>query len=101
MNLTPFIKTPFTDLAGHVMHSAYGGKCVDFEIKMMSCLEAYGMYRGKKVCKDIIDDFNECQYLFKQDARDAAMRKERERQYANGELSEKDRYAPPPKIGTY
>lgn len=101
MNVTPYIKTPFTDVTGHFMHSSFGGRCVDFEIKMMNCLEAYGAYRGERVCADLIEDFRECQFSLKQNARNAAMKKERERQYASGELSEKDRYAPSPKLGSY
>jgi NADH dehydrogenase (ubiquinone) Fe-S protein 5 len=29
-------------------------------MRAMNCLEAYGVDRGMKKCKDLIDDFREC-----------------------------------------
>lgn len=66
LNITPIIKTPFTDLVGNIGHHQYYGRCADFEMKMMNCFEAYGLERGKVKCKDIIDDFEECHLMTKQ-----------------------------------
>lgn len=35
-------------------------------MRVMNCLEAYGVDRGMTKCKDLIDDFKECSTLKKQ-----------------------------------
>jgi hypothetical protein len=35
-------------------------------MRVMNCLEAYGVNRGMKKCKDLVDDFQECSLRKKQ-----------------------------------
>jgi hypothetical protein len=35
-------------------------------MRVMNCLEAYGVNRGMKKCKDLVDDFRECSSRRKQ-----------------------------------
>lgn len=66
MSLGPFFRSPLTDLTGCVInHQAYG-KCAEFEMDMMDCLEAYGVDKGVIKCKDLIADFQECVGMKKQ-----------------------------------
>lgn len=54
---------------GLVMHSNGEGRCAAFEMKMMNCLEAYGEERGAEKCDLIIQDFQECVGMKKQNDR--------------------------------
>jgi NADH dehydrogenase (ubiquinone) Fe-S protein 5 len=69
MSLGPFIRLPFTDLTGSMINHQTHDKCGSLEMKMMDCLEAYGMDRGTRKCKDLIEDFQECAGMKKQLAR--------------------------------
>ena len=60
MSLGPFFRSPLTDLTGCLINHQSGGKCAEFEMDMMDCLEAYGMDKGAVKCKDLIADFQEC-----------------------------------------
>lgn len=60
MSLGPFFRSPLTDVTGCVINHQTYGKCAEFEMKMMDCLEAYGMGRGETKCKDLVADFQEC-----------------------------------------
>ena len=40
--------------------------CSFFEIDAGECMEYYGARRGRYICKDYYDDFQECRYQFKQ-----------------------------------
>lgn len=66
MSLTPFIRTPLTDLTGGLINHQNFGRCANLELKMMDCLEAYGLDRGKQKCSDLMDDFKECHLKKKQ-----------------------------------
>lgn len=66
MSLGPFFRSPFTDLTGCVINHQTYGKCAEFEMNMMDCLEAYGVNRGVEKCKDLIADFQECAGMKKQ-----------------------------------
>lgn len=66
MPITPYLQTPFTDLTGSLINHQSYDKCGTMEMNMMECLEAYGAERGKKMCKDLIDDYNECFTMHKQ-----------------------------------
>ncbi|XP_005176323.1 NADH dehydrogenase [ubiquinone] iron-sulfur protein 5 [Musca domestica] len=92
MPITPYLQTPFTDLTGSLINHQTYDKCGEMEMNMMDCLEAYGADRGKKMCKDLIDDYNECFTMHKQMARFHAMRKERMRQGT---------FADPPRVDAY
>lgn len=65
-HLTPYLRNPLTDLTGCLVNHQQYGRCGDFEIDMMECLEAYGLEKGRKKCADLIDDFNECHTQRKQ-----------------------------------
>lgn len=97
--LSPYFRTPFTDIFGSIINHQQYGKCTRFEMNMMECLEAYGLDKGKVRCADLIDDFNECHYMTKQYLRHMAMEAERERQFKAGEI--KERFAPPPHPNAY
>uniref|UniRef100_T1H6N3 Uncharacterized protein n=1 Tax=Megaselia scalaris TaxID=36166 RepID=T1H6N3_MEGSC len=101
MSLTPFFRSPLTDMTGCLINHQGYHKCGKMEMDMMDCLEAYGMERGKTVCADIIADFRECATSKKQMNRVIAMRHERLKQYYTGERKKEDLYAPPPRIDAY
>lgn len=68
--ITPFFRSPFTDLTqGLTAHAQHYDKCGELEMNMMECLEAYGIQRGKRKCSDLIDDFQECYTMRKQQLR--------------------------------
>ncbi|KAJ9591561.1 hypothetical protein L9F63_001915 [Diploptera punctata] len=100
-NVVPYFRSPFTDLTGSLINHQTYGRCEDFEMRMMNCLEAYGAERGVKKCKDLIDDFHECSSRKKQMMRIQAMKAERDRQYKAGERTKAEYYAEPPKIDAY
>lgn len=69
MSMGPFFKSPLTDLTGCVVNHQMYDKCADMEMNVMDCLEAYGIERGLKKCKDLIADFQECAGMKKQQLR--------------------------------
>ncbi|XP_067004848.1 NADH dehydrogenase [ubiquinone] iron-sulfur protein 5 [Anabrus simplex] len=101
MAFTPFLRLPLTDLTGCVINRQHFDNCGGFEMRMMDCLEAYGMERGKKKCADLIEDFQECSFQRKQHQRMEAMRLERQRQYLFGDRTKEEHYAPGPRIDSY
>lgn len=66
MSLGPYLRSPLTDLTGCVINHQTYGKCAEMEMDMMDCLEAYGMGKGAKKCKNLIADFQECVGMKKQ-----------------------------------
>lgn len=122
MSLSPFLRLPLTDLTGCLINHQTYDKCGKFEMKMMECLEAYGMERGKKQCADLIADFQECvgmqkqllrfhvslqyckwkvEYLFKPFVFLQAMRTERYKQWLAGERKREELFAEPPRVDAY
>lgn len=87
-HVTPFFRSPFTDLTGAMVNAQHYHACGPMELQMMECLEAYGTDKGKIKCRDIIDDFQECFSRNKQQMRFVAMRMERHRQWFNGDRKE-------------
>lgn len=69
MPLTPFFRSPLTDFTGGLINSQHYGRCGEFELDMLECIEAYGQDRGKIKCKVLIEDFHECITMTKQTAR--------------------------------
>ncbi|XP_014364648.1 NADH dehydrogenase [ubiquinone] iron-sulfur protein 5-like [Papilio machaon] len=98
--LSPFFRSPWTDITGAMFSHQMLGRCAKQEMEMMDCLEAYGLDKGLKKCQDLIDDFKECQSCQKQFCRFMAMRKERDRQIAEGKLTGDDKYCSP-KVDSY
>lgn len=98
MSLSPWLKTPLTDLAG-VVSNQWGDKCGKLELQAVECVEAYGIDKGLKACDVLLRDFRECVTGELQDRRLYAMYRERERQYKAGERQE--RYFPPPNTETF
>lgn len=96
----PWLKSPFTDF-GDLFSEQYFGRCADLELKAIDCMEAYGVNRGLKKCDDLLKDLRECVHKDKQYERITAMRNERQRQWREGERSNKDQYAPGPKDDSY
>lgn len=74
MALSPFFKSPLTDLTGCLINHQQYSKCGQFEMEMMECLEAYGLDKGKLKCKAIIEDYQECAGSHKQRLRIAVSR---------------------------
>ena len=66
MSVSPFLRTPFTDLTGSLINHQQYDKCGEMEMNMMECMEAYGMDKGIRKCSDLIDDFKECSSMRKQ-----------------------------------
>lgn len=66
MALSPFFRSPFTDLTGCLVNHQTYDKCGKLELEMMECLEAYGIERGRSKCADLISDFHECVSMTKQ-----------------------------------
>lgn len=64
--LSPYFRSPFTDVFGSMINHQQYGRCGRFELNMMECMEAYGLEKGRVKCAKLIDDFNECQSLTKQ-----------------------------------
>ena len=60
----PVFRTRFTDLGATMFTHQKMGKCGDFELKMMNCMEAYGKPLGDTKCKDLVDDFSDQGMLF-------------------------------------
>jgi NADH dehydrogenase (ubiquinone) Fe-S protein 5 len=53
-------------LTGCLVNHQYYGRCEEMEMRLMNCLEAYGVDRGAKKCKDLMDDLYECSSRKKQ-----------------------------------
>jgi NADH dehydrogenase (ubiquinone) Fe-S protein 5 len=99
-NVTPFFRSPFTDLTQVVLNAQHYDKCGEFEMQMMECMEAYGAVQGKTKCADLTADFKECYLQTKQRNRSVEMRSERDRQYRAGER--KEHYQQPgPRVDSY
>lgn len=64
--LSPYFRSPFTDIFGSMINHQQYGRCGRFELNMMECMEAYGLDKGRVKCANLIDDFNECHTLTKQ-----------------------------------
>lgn len=60
MSFWPFLKSPFTDLTAHLVNHQNEGRCADFEMRFIDCMEAYGVHRGAKKCDLLLQDFQEC-----------------------------------------
>ncbi|XP_013193508.1 NADH dehydrogenase [ubiquinone] iron-sulfur protein 5 [Amyelois transitella] len=95
MSLSPFFRSPFTDLTGGLISHQLMDRCMKEESRYMECLEAYGLDRGVKKCEHLFSDFHECQTLTKQFKRFVAMRNERDRQIAEGKLKGDQQYVTP------
>lgn len=66
MSMSPFFRTPLTDLTACVVNHQQYDKCGEHEMRKLECLEAYGMDLGLKKCKLLIEDFQECVGMRKQ-----------------------------------
>ncbi|XP_046970357.1 NADH dehydrogenase [ubiquinone] iron-sulfur protein 5-like [Vanessa cardui] len=93
--VSPFLRTIFTDITGGMLSHQLLGKCATQEMDMMDCIEAYGFDRGPRKCYSYIEDFKECQGKTKQFMRFVALRKERDRQIACGLLDGDKKYKSP------
>ncbi|KPJ10471.1 NADH dehydrogenase [ubiquinone] iron-sulfur protein 5 [Papilio machaon] len=100
MSISPFLRAPFTDITGGLVSHQMLGKCQKEEMRYMDCLEAYGLDRGRVKCAQIFEDFHECQTHTKQFKRFMTMRRERDRQIAEGKLKGDDKYVSP-KVDSY
>ncbi|KAA0197276.1 hypothetical protein HAZT_HAZT002529 [Hyalella azteca] len=97
----PFIRTPLTDLGAHMFTHQSGTTCCDFEMRMVECVEAYGIGQAEAKCKDYFDDLAECMLSTKAWNRHKAMERERKRQVAAGELNKEDRYPVQSRVDGY
>lgn len=99
MNITPFTRTPFTDLFSHFVTFQRHPECGPYEMRVVDCMEAYGVPRGREKCRLLLDDFRECVVGSKQMTRCEIMHIERIRQYRAGER--KELYAEDPVVDSY
>ncbi|XP_072942497.1 NADH dehydrogenase [ubiquinone] iron-sulfur protein 5 [Epargyreus clarus] len=95
MSISPFLRSPFTDITGGMVSQQMMGTCQKQEMRYMDCLEAYGLDRGKMKCGHLFEDYHECQTKTKQFKRFMAMRRERDRQIAEGKLKGDQKYVSP------
>ncbi|XP_046970358.1 NADH dehydrogenase [ubiquinone] iron-sulfur protein 5 [Vanessa atalanta] len=95
MSISPYFRSPFTDITGGMVSHQMLGNCQKQEMRYMDCLEAYGLDRGRVKCGELFDDFHECQTKTKQFKRFVAIRKERERQIAEGKLKGDEKFLSP------
>lgn len=93
--VTPFIRSPFTDITGCLVSHQWYGRCKDFELAAVECMEAYGRAGGLQKCDALLKDFKECHTRDKQLRRATAMRAERLRQYKEGERTKDNLFAKP------
>lgn len=120
MSSQPFLRNVFTDMTGAIPNAQHYDKCGPMELRMMECMEAYGLQRGLEKCGALYDDFKECFTQQKQRQRFMvspwrfeaillilnnlpfqAMRAERHRQWLQGERSSAEHYAPAPRVDSY
>ncbi|KAJ8717424.1 hypothetical protein PYW08_005823 [Mythimna loreyi] len=94
-NISPFFRSPWTDITGGIVSYQMLGRCQKQEMAMMDCLEAYGLGRGLVKCKYLLNDYQECHTRTKQFKRFFAMRRERDRQIAAKKLTCDDKYCSP------
>ncbi|KAJ8718080.1 hypothetical protein PYW07_006010 [Mythimna separata] len=81
-NISPFFRSPWTDITGGIHSHQMLGRCQKQEMAMMDCLEGYGLGRGLKKCRYLVNDYQECHRNTKQFKRFLEMRRERDRQIA-------------------
>jgi hypothetical protein len=96
--VTPVINMPFTDLFACVS-TVTNTPCQKLEIEAMECIEYYGAKRGLDICKDYYDDYMECTYRAKQQLREQAIvrvRNKRYNEYLLGKREWSTVYAPVP-----
>ncbi|OWR49932.1 NADH dehydrogenase [ubiquinone] iron-sulfur protein 5-like [Danaus plexippus] len=91
----PRFRNVFTDITGGIMTHQTLGDCAHQEMAMMDCMESYGFDRGLLNCKLEMDDYHECRAKTKQFLRFMALRRERDRKIACGELTGDNKYMSP------
>lgn len=47
-------------MTGAIPNAQHYDKCGPMELRMMECMEAYGLHRGLEKCGALYDDFKEC-----------------------------------------
>jgi len=101
---TPTIKTFATDMGANILNFQQG-RCQDFELNALECIEYYGSKQGLTACKDWYDDYIECVHQSKQKLRIKAMFKKRaidnHLEYLQGKRTWNETYEPPPKAHAY
>jgi len=101
---SPAMHTYFTDMGAN-MFDGQGGRCMDFEMQALECIEYYGSKQGITACKDWYDDYIECRHGSKQSLRVKAMFKKRSidnhLEYLQGKRTWDETYEPPPKAHAY
>ncbi|XP_044745397.1 NADH dehydrogenase [ubiquinone] iron-sulfur protein 5 [Coccinella septempunctata] len=99
--LSPFFKSPLTDLTGVTISHQWFGRCQKQEEQALDCMEAYGLERGRRECRVLLDDYKECGMRAKQMARFRAMIAERDRQVKSGEKKIEELLVPPPNVESF
>jgi len=97
---SPHYRNFLTDMGANILN-LQGGRCQDFELQAMECIEYYGAKQGLTACKDWYDDYIECMHGCKQRLRVQAMFKKRHidnhLEYLQGKRTWAETYEPPPK----
>lgn len=60
MPVTPYIRSPLSDLTGPLLTHQNFGQCGNLEMQVIHCYENYGKDLASRKCADIIDDYKEC-----------------------------------------
>lgn len=60
MSSQPFLRNIFTDMTGAIPNAQHYDKCGAMEMRMMECMEAYGLHKGLDKCGALYEDFKEC-----------------------------------------
>lgn len=100
-SMSPFFKSPITDLTGVTISHQWLGRCQQQELKALDCMEAYGLERGERECRALLNDYTECTLRHKQRARYYDMIDERNRQVKAGEKKLEETLTQSPKVDSF
>ncbi|XP_014611438.1 PREDICTED: uncharacterized protein LOC106790796 [Polistes canadensis] len=92
----PLVTNFISVVLSQTFNAQLSSACADFELRAVECYESYGLHRAtsQQLCKDYMDDLQECLFKTKTALRYIEMQNERERQYKAG--LRKEQFAPPP-----
>ena len=82
-------------MAQNVFDSQYSNPCSDLVIELNECFEAYGLWRGKKICKDLQKDLRECNTMGLREKAALEIARVRATKLIKGEINPKDAYLDP------
>ena len=86
----PLYRSMITEQLAQFEHSQHRDvrgmpMCADYELNAAECWEAYGYFRGQRMCKDYFDDWDECCRGNRQHHRENLILLEKLKQVGKGE----------------